>query len=187
VTELALLALLSGHSTTEAQSKHRKDDIVGLTEIEMPRLRCYKLKDTHIVAYCSRVRRQKTITRETMLVLLAAAGLNGIVFNTYSPSNPDHLVPCTLDNAGTIFLQRAQCSHCKRCTSYSNSVHPSVCLSVTRRYCVKTTARSTVQFSPLDSKMCLVLYKPKNIPQGRPLPTEILAQSDLPTPEGCEF
>jgi len=32
--------------------------------------------------------------------------------------------------------------------------------------------------------MCLVLYKPKNIPQGRPLPPEILAQSDLPTPEG---
>ena len=41
------------------------------------------------------------------------------------------------------------------------SVRPSVCLSVrpsdTRRYCVKTTARSTMQFSPLDSKMCLVL------------------------------
>jgi len=64
---------------------------------------------------------------------------------------------------------------------------PSVCPSVTRRYCVKTTARSTMQFSPLDSKMCLVLYKSKNIPQGRTLPTEILAQSDLPTPEGCEF
>ena len=39
------------------------------------------------------------------------------------------------------------------------SVRPSVCLSVclsvcpsvTRRYCVKTTARSTVQFAPLDS------------------------------------
>ena len=37
------------------------------------------------------------------------------------------------------------------------SVRPSVCPSVTRRYCVKTTARSTVQFAPLDSKMCLVL------------------------------
>ena len=32
------------------------------------------------------------------------------------------------------------------------SVCPSVCPSVTRRYCVKTTARSTMQFSPLDSK-----------------------------------
>jgi len=36
------------------------------------------------------------------------------------------------------------------------SVCPSVCVSVTRRYCVKTTARSTMQFPPLDSKMCLV-------------------------------
>jgi len=28
--------------------------------------------------------------------------------------------------------------------------------SVTRRYCVKTTARSTMQFALSDSKMCLV-------------------------------
>jgi len=28
------------------------------------------------------------------------------------------------------FLQRAQCSHCKRCISYGNSVRLSVCLSV---------------------------------------------------------
>jgi len=34
---------------------------------------------------------------------------------------------------------------------------PSVCLSVTRRYSVKTTARSTVEFALLDSKMHLVL------------------------------
>jgi len=62
------------------------------------------------------------------------------------------------------FLQRAQL-HCKRCISYGNSVRLSVCLSVcpsvrpsvTRQYCVKTAARSTMQFSPLDSKMCLVL------------------------------
>jgi len=37
------------------------------------------------------------------------------------------------------------------------SVRLSVRPSVTRQYCVKTTARSTVQFAPLDSKMCLVL------------------------------
>jgi len=37
------------------------------------------------------------------------------------------------------------------------SVCPSVRLSVTRRYCVKTTARSTMQFAPLDNKMCLIL------------------------------
>ena len=36
---------------------------------------------------------------------------------------------------------------------------PSVCLrpSVTRRYCVKTTARSKVQFALSDSKISLVL------------------------------
>jgi len=49
---------------------------------------------------------------------------------------------------------------CKRCTSYGNSVclsvHLSVYLPVTRQYRVKTTARSTVQFTLSDSKMCLV-------------------------------
>ena len=34
-------------------------------------------------------------------------------------------------NVDTVtFLQRAQCSHCKRCISYGNSVRLSVCLSV---------------------------------------------------------
>jgi len=92
------------------------------------------------------------------------------------------------------FYSAPQCSHCKRCTSYGNSdrisvrpsVRLSVCLSVTRRYCVKTTARSTVQFALSDSKMCLDLEKPTNIPQGRPLPPEILAQSDLPSPDSSE-
>jgi len=37
------------------------------------------------------------------------------------------------------------------------SVRLSVRPSVTRRYCVKTVARSKVQFAPLDSTMCLVL------------------------------
>jgi len=49
-----------------------------------------------------------------------------------------------------IFTAR---SHCKRCTSYDNSVRLSVHLFVTRQYCVKTTARSTVQFALSDSKM----------------------------------
>ena len=31
---------------------------------------------------------------------------------------------------GQSFLQHAQCSHYKRCISYSNSVRPSICLSV---------------------------------------------------------
>ena len=67
-----------------------------------------------------------------------------------------------------------------------SSVRLSVCLSVTRRYCVKTTARSTVQLAPSDSKMCLFVEKPKNIPQGRHLPPEILAESDLPPPDSSE-
>jgi len=37
------------------------------------------------------------------------------------------------------------------------SARLSVRLSVTRRYCVKTATRSTVQFALSDSKMCLVL------------------------------
>jgi len=66
-----------------------------------------------------------------------------------------------LQRVGARFLQHAQCSHCKRCISYGIyvrlSVRLSVCPSITRRYCVKTTARSMVQFAPLDSKICLVL------------------------------
>jgi len=86
------------------------------------------------------------------------------------------------------FLQHAaMCSHCKHCTSYVNSVSLSVRLFVTRWYCVKTMARSLVQFALSGSKMCLVLYKLKNILQGRPLPPEILPPSDLPPPEGSEF
>ena len=65
---------------------------------------------------------------------------------------------------------------------------PSVRLSVTRRYCVKTTARSTVQFAPLDSKMCLVLNKPKNIPEGRPLfPLKFWLQVTYPFLKAASF
>ena len=37
--------------------------------------------------------------------------------------------------SGINFLQRAQCSHCKRCISYGNSVRLSVCLSVRLSVC----------------------------------------------------
>ena len=59
--------------------------------------------------------------------------------------------------------------------------------SVTRRYCVMTTARSTVQFALSYSKTCLSFVETKNIPQGRPLPPEILAPSDLPSPDSSGF
>ena len=86
------------------------------------------------------------------------------------------------------FYSMSQCSHCKRCTSYGNSVCLSVCPSVslsvrpsvTRRYCVKMTARSMVQFAQSYIKMRLVLYKPKNIPQGRPVPSEIWLELTYP-------
>jgi len=57
------------------------------------------------------------------------------------------------------FLQRAAMlalRHAVPATAIP-SVCPSVCPSVTRRYCVKTTARSTVLLALSDSKMCLVL------------------------------
>jgi len=66
-----------------------------------------------------------------------------------------HLCIECCDSHVLFFYSAPQCSHCKRCISYT--AIPSVRLSVTRRYCVKTTARSTVQFALLDSKMCLVL------------------------------
>ena len=40
--------------------------------------------------------------------------------------------------------------------SYPNSVRPSVCLSVTRRYCIKTAERIVMIFSPHDSPFILV-------------------------------
>jgi len=80
--------------------------------------------------------------------------------------------------------------HCKRCTSYCNSVRLSVRPSVTRRYCVKTTARSMVQFALSDSKMCLFVRQQnvssfvenKNIPQGRLLPLPLKSWLKLTYP-----
>ena len=64
---------------------------------------------------------------------------------------------------------------------------PSVCPSVTRRYSVKTTARSTVQFALSDSKMLSSFVETKKIfPRDDPFP-EILAQTDPPAPKGSEF
>ena len=75
------------------------------------------------------------------------------------------------------FYSAPQCSHCKRCTSYGNSVRP----SVTRRYCVKTTACSTVQFALSDSKMCLVLSKPKIFPRDDPFPMKFCLKLTYPS------
>jgi len=55
-----------------------------------------------------------------------------------------------------VFLQPAA-MFALQALYYLQQFRLSVRLSVTRRYCVKTTAHMTVQFAPLDSKMCLVL------------------------------
>ena len=68
--------------------------------------------------------------------------------------------------SGTRFLQRAamRCSHCKRCTSYSNSVRH------TPVVCQNDCTCNTVQFALSDRKMCLVFYKPKSIPMDDRFP-----------------
>ena len=50
------------------------------------------------------------------------------------------------------------------------SICPSVCLSVTRRYCVKTTARSTVQFAPWIAKCVSFCRNQKIFPRDDPFP-----------------
>ena len=56
---------------------------------------------------------------------------------------------------------------------------PSVCPSVTRRYCVKTTERSTVQFALSDSKMCRFVETKKYSPGTTPSPWNL--RSNWPT------
>ena len=64
---------------------------------------------------------------------------------------------------------------------------PSVRPSVTRQYCVKTTARSTVQFAPLDSNMCLVLYEPKIFPRDDPFPLKFCLKVTYPLLKAASF
>jgi len=61
---------------------------------------------------------------------------------------------------------------------------PSVCLSVRPSHAGIVSKRRHVARCSLHR---WIAKETKNIPQGRPLPPEILAQSDLPIPEGCEF
>jgi len=86
---------------------------------------------------------------------------------------------------GVGMLNTVFTAHCFASAVLPTAI-PSVRPSVTRRYCVKTTARSMVKFTLSDSKMCLVLQKSKNINQGRPLPPEIFARTDLPPPDSSE-
>jgi len=55
------------------------------------------------------------------------------------------------------FLQRVSIAcYAERCISHSKSVRPSVCLSVTRWHCVKTTQAIVMGSSLEDSPMTLV-------------------------------
>jgi len=79
------------------------------------------------------------------------------------------------------------CFGCFRVINIAIAFLPSVCLSVTRRYSVKTSERRMMQTSLKDSKMCLVLRQPKKIPPRDDLSPEILAQTDPPPPKSSEF
>jgi len=80
-----------------------------------------------------------------------------------------HYKNCLLCFCCTCVLQICSCTATAKFSIYSarnariasavlaTAIRLSVCPSATRQYCVKTTARSTVQFAPVDSKMCLVL------------------------------
>ena len=56
------------------------------------------------------------------------------------------------------------------------SVRPSVCLSVTRRYCVKTTARSTVQFARWIAKCVWFCRNQKIFSRVNPFPLKFWLQ-----------
>ena len=62
-----------------------------------------------------------------------------------------------VQNCGFYSARNARIASAVLATAIPSVCLSVVCPSVTRRYCVKTTAPSTVQFAPLDSKMCLVL------------------------------
>jgi len=56
------------------------------------------------------------------------------------------------------------------CPSVRLSVHPSVCLSVTRRYCVKTKKASSMISSPSGSPKTLVFWRQISSPNSKGSP-----------------
>ena len=80
-----------------------------------------------------------------------AAGSRGRTPGRKSGANPP--------GADEVFTARrnARIASAVLATAIPSVCRPAVRPSVTRRYCVKTTARSTVQFTLPDSKMCIVL------------------------------
>ena len=77
-------------------------------------------------------------------------------------------------------------AHCKRCTSYGNSVSLSVCPSVCPSHAGIVSKRRHVARCSLHCRIVIFVssfVQTKNISQGRPLPPE----NDLRPPEGSEF
>jgi len=67
------------------------------------------------------------------------------------------------------------------------SVRLSVLMSVTRRYCVKTTKRRMLQSSLKERKNVSSFPSTKKDPDGLPFSPEMLAQTDPRPPESSEF
>ena len=102
-------------------------------------------------------RRQVIVQRDEKGYGFTVQGANPVFIHTVKESTAAFCLGVQIDQYNILrrnVLQCAAMSHCY--TSFSNFVRLSVRLSVTRRYCVRTTARSTVQFALSDSKMCLV-------------------------------
>jgi len=86
------------------------------------------------------------------------------------------------------FYSAPQCSHCKRCPSYSNSVCLSVCLSVRLSHASIVSKRLHVARCSLHCQFAKCVYfcsHQKYFPGTTPSP-EILVQTLLPPPDSSK-
>jgi len=140
-THLRRAALVAGLNIIDVE-RHRHRSAVC-------RYRCRTARETR--RRCRRTVSDEQTTRSHFIELTVSAH-HSPTYHSFLSVKP--AVPAsTSRDSPRRFYSAPQCSHCKRCISYSISVRLSVCLSVTRRYCVKTTARSMVQFALSDRKM----------------------------------
>jgi len=120
---------------------------------------------------------------------LTAYSLSSQIFPTINSSrtvSTPHAVTLAVSCELNHFYSAPHCSHCKRCTSYSNSI----CLSVRLSHAGIVSKRRQVARCSLHCQIAKCVYfcrNEKNIPQGQPLPPEILAPSDIPSPDSNEF
>ena len=92
------------------------------------------------------------------------------------------------ETASDLYNTFYSAPHCKRCTSYGNSVRLSVRLSVTRGYCVKTTARSTTQFAAVrEQNVSSFVETKKKFPRDDPFPLKFWLQVTYPLLKASSF